>query len=111
MVFKQNSGYDGRRDISASTNGALNYLAYLQSDFSGDWLLTLAAYNAGQGTIQKSMRLNDKAGKRKTSGPYSCLSETRSYVPRLLALATIISNPNRYSIKLPSIMNKPYLNR
>lgn len=107
--IKQDSWYDGRRDISASTNGALNYLTHLQSLFSGDWLLTLAAYNAGQGTIKKSMRANDCAGKPKDFWSLPLPSETKSYVPRLLALASIISHPERYSIKLPTIMNKPYL--
>lgn len=107
--LKQDSWYDGRRDISASTNAALNYLTYLQSHFSGDWLLTLAAYNAGQGNIKKSIRSNATAGKMIDFWSLKLPSETKSYVPRLLALANIISNPGRYSIKLPAIMNKPYL--
>lgn len=108
--LKQDFWYDGRRDISASTNAALTYLNFLQSHyFNGDWLLTLAAYNAGQGTIKKSIHANNSAGKTTDYWSLKLPSETKTYVPRLLALAAIINHPERYSIQLPAVMNKPYL--
>ena len=41
--LKQNWWYDGRRDIYASTQAALNYLEKLNKHFKGDWMLALAA--------------------------------------------------------------------
>lgn len=106
---KQDWWYDGRRDIYASTNAALDYLTYLQSYFGGDWLLAMAAYDAGEGTIQVAMHRNAREGKPMDFWSLHLPKETRAYVPRLLALASIISNPGRYSITLPNIMDKPYL--
>ena len=48
--------FDARRDIRASTQAAIRYLKRLNKLFGGDWLLTLAAYNAGEGNILKSIR-------------------------------------------------------
>ena len=54
--------YDGRRDIIASTEAAIRYLAYLH-DIYDDWLLTLAAYNAGEGRVRRAITRNRKAGR------------------------------------------------
>src|SRR5690606_27095362 len=45
----QNWWYDGRRDVMESTRAASEYFNYLAAKFDGDWLLVLAAYNAGEG--------------------------------------------------------------
>ena len=50
------AGYDGRMDIHSSTDAALRYLRYLNKLFKGDWLLALAAYNAGPGAVQRAIR-------------------------------------------------------
>ncbi len=47
--LNQNWWYDGRRDVWASTHAALDYLAYMNDMFEGDWLLALAGYNSGEG--------------------------------------------------------------
>lgn len=106
---KQDWWYDGRRDIYASTNAALDYLTYLQSYFGGDWMLAIAAYDAGEGTLQVAVRKNARQGKNEDFWSLQLPAETRSYVPRLLALAAIINNPGRYSISLPTIDDHPYL--
>ena len=48
--------YDGRRDVRASTKAAIDYLDYLHDLSDGDWLLALAASNAGQGNVQSLIR-------------------------------------------------------
>ncbi len=54
--LKQNWWYDGRRDVYASTQAATRYLKQLNEEFNGDWLLTLASYNAGKGTVRKAIK-------------------------------------------------------
>lgn len=109
LGVKQDWWYDGRRDIYASTNAALDYLTYLQNYFSGNWMLAIGAYDAGEGAIQNAVRRNSKAGRDTDFWSLKLSAETRSYVPRLLALASIINNPAKYSITLPQIDDHPYL--
>ena len=106
---KQDFWYDGRRDVYASTNAALDYLTYLQSYFGGDWLLAIAAYDAGEGRLQNAVRRNAAQGKSTLFWDLSLPLETRAYVPRLLALAAVIENPSKYHITLPVINDQPYL--
>lgn len=105
--LKQNWWYDGRRDVIASTDAALNYLQKLHNDF-GDWKLALAAYNCGEGCVSRAIKRNIKAGKPTDFWSLSLPRETRAYVPKLLAVAQLIADPQQYQITLKSIANEPY---
>jgi len=104
----QNWWYDGRRDIVTATDAALNYLQKLHQEFNGDWLLALAAYNSGEGNVGKAIRRNNKAGKPTDFFSLRLPRETRGYVPSLLAVAEIVSNPGKYKITLKPIANTRY---
>ena len=104
----QNWWYDGRRDIVTATDAALNYLQKLHQEFNGDWLLALAAYNSGEGNVGKAIRRNKKAGKPTDFFSLRLPRETRGYVPSLLAVAEIVSNPGKYKITLKPIANTRY---
>ena len=104
----RNGNYDGRLDVVTSTDAALNYLE-MQADqwYEGDLMLSLAAYNAGAGTVNNAQRQAQNQG---LSGEYWELSlphETMQYVPKLKAIATIINNPERYDVILPEIHTDP----
>ena len=103
--MKQTWWYDGRRDIVASTQGAIKYLKYLHKMFDGDWLHALAAYNSGEGRVMRAIRKNKKAGKPTDFWSLSLPKETRAYVPKLLALADILNNQTNYAFTWPSIAN------
>ncbi len=103
--LKQNWWYDGRRDIIAATDAALNYLQKLHQEFDRDWLLALAAYNSGEGNVGRAIRRNKKAGKPIDFFSLKLPRETRGYVPSLLAVAEIVANPNKYKIALKPINN------
>lgn len=106
--LKTNWWYDGRRDIIASTRAALDYLQKLYGDF-GDWHLALAAYNAGEGRVGRAIESNRRKGRGTDYLSLKQLKpETRHYVPKLLAIVNLISDPQRYGIQLPSIPNEPY---
>lgn len=107
--IKQNFWYDGRRDIVASTNAALDHLTYLHNYFHGDLLLTLAAYDAGRTRVTNAMEQNAKHGLPTDYWSLPLPKEAKEYVPRLLAVATIVNNPRRYGINLPDIRYEPYL--
>jgi len=105
--LKQNWWYDGRRDIYASTQAALNYLENLSKLFKGDWMLALAAYNSGSGTVQRAIRRNKKLNKPTDFWHLKLPKETRMYVPKLLALKEIINHPEQYSVSLRCIPDAP----
>jgi len=85
--LQMNWWYDGRRDIVASTHAALDYLEYLHGLFDGDWMLALAAYNSGEGTVRNAQRRQQRAGKPDDFWSLALPAETRAYVPRLLAVS------------------------
>jgi len=107
--LKLNWWYDGRRDIVASTRAALDYLEYLHNTFDGDWLLALAAYNSGEGTVLKAIHINQRRHKPTDYWSLRLPRETEQYVPRLLALRAIVSDPAKLGISLKPIADEPYL--
>lgn len=104
----QDELYDGRRDITASTNAALDYLSKLNAMFDGDWLLAVAAYNCGEGCVGRAVKRNQGLGLPADYWNLQLPGETMNYVPRLLALAQIISAPEQYGINLPALQDEPY---
>ena len=108
LGLKQSWWYEGRRDIVASTNAALNYLDNLQKRFHGDWLLALAAYNAGAGNIQRAIDHNKRRGKPTDFWSLDLRPETSAYVPKLIALAQIFKYPDRYHFHLRDVPFEPY---
>ncbi|NRA84078.1 MAG: transglycosylase SLT domain-containing protein, partial [Gammaproteobacteria bacterium] len=105
----QNWWYDGRRDVYASTNAALDYLEYLHKYFKGDWLHAIAAYNSGEGRVGRAIKKNRKAGKPTNFWSLKLPKETKDYVPRLLALAQILKDPQQFDITWPNIANEAKL--
>ncbi len=107
--LKQNMFKDERRGVMASTDAALTYLQRLYGMF-GDWQLALAAYNWGEGNVQRVIKRNQALGKPTDFESLSELmpAETRNYVPKLQAVKNIISNPAHYGVSLPVIDNQPY---
>lgn len=104
----QTATYDGRRDLLASTQAAIDYLTRLHKQFDGDWLLALAAYNAGEGTVARAIEANRRRGLAADYWHLSLPLETQDYVPRLLALSMLVQNPQAYGIRLGPVANSPY---
>lgn len=105
--LKRNMWQDERRDVLASTSAALDYLSRLH-DMFGDWYLALAAYNWGEGNVQRAIARNQAAGLPTDYQSLRMPNETRNYVPKLHAVKNIIANPQQYGLTLPDIPNHPY---
>lgn len=101
--------YDGRQDPIASTKAALDYLERLHAQFDGDWLLALAAYNAGEGTVLRAIDRNKRRDRATDFWSLPLPSETHNHIPRLLGLAYVISEPEKYGITLSEVPFRPYL--
>ena len=103
----QNVFRDDRRSVLDSTRAALDYLTKLHGMF-GDWHLALAAYNWGEGSVQRAMRANQRA-RRATDYPSLRMPiETRDYVPKLQAVKNIVADPAKFGLALPTLENHPY---
>ena len=105
--LKQNIFRDDRRDVLASTRAALDYLQTLHSMF-GDWQLALAAYNWGQGSVQRAINRNLKAGLATDYDSLNMPDETRNYLPKLQAVKNIVLRPEAFALNLPTLLNHPY---
>lgn len=108
--LKQDNWYDGRRDFTAATNAALDYLGKLYLDF-GDWQLALAAYNCGEGCVGRAIQKNVDQGLPTDYASLTLPNETRHYVPKLLAIKKLISQPDQYGIAIDTLPNEPYFNQ
>lgn len=100
--LKQTRNYDARRDVVASTTAALDMMQRLNRMFDGDWLLTVAAYNSGEGRVMKAMKANKARGKPTDFWSLSLPQETKIYVPKMLALSDILKNSKKYGVRLPT---------
>jgi membrane-bound lytic murein transglycosylase D len=106
--LRRTANYDGRRDVTASTVAAMDHLQRLHSVFQGDWLLALAAYNAGEGTVARAMNANRRQGLPTDYWHLSLPRETTDYVPRLLALSIIVNAPQAHGVRLRPVRDEPY---
>src|SRR5471032_702443 len=106
--LRQTNFYDGRRDIQASTIAAMDYLTKLHDMFNGDWLLALAAYSAGEGTVSRAIERNQKLGLPTDYWNLPLPAETQAYVPKLLALSQVVLAPEAYGVNLNPIATQPY---
>jgi membrane-bound lytic murein transglycosylase D len=105
--LRQSWWYDGRRDVIDATEAALDYLQKLYGLF-GDWQLALAAYNCGEGTVSRAIERNRDRGLPTDYQSLSLPAETREYVPKLIAVKNIVSDPARYGLEIADIENEQY---
>ena len=106
--LRRNYWKDDRRDVLEATRAALNFLTALNERFDGDWFLAIAAYNCGSGNVQRAINRNKALGRRTDFFSLSLPAETRAYVPKLIALVKMVSDPDRYGFYLPPIPDAPY---
>lgn len=106
--LRRTASYDGRRDVMASTVAAMDHLQRLYTVFDGDWLLALAAYNAGEGTVARAMDANRRKGLPTDYWHLRLPQETTNYVPRLLALSIIVNAPQAHGVRLRPVRDEPY---
>lgn len=105
--LEQNWWADHRRDVTAATQAALDYLQKLHGMF-GSWDLALAAYNAGEGTVSRAIARNEKAGLPTDYASLNLPLETVQYLPKLQAVKNIVTNPQQYGLNINVIPNQPY---
>ena len=87
---------DERRDPELSTKAALRYLSDLNKMFAGDWMLSWASYNGGQGRVMKATRRAGSTDFWTLARGNFLHPETDNYVPKIMAAAILGKHPERY---------------
>ncbi|MEQ1515811.1 MAG: LysM peptidoglycan-binding domain-containing protein [Usitatibacteraceae bacterium] len=105
--LKQDWMADNRRDVLLSTGAALDYLQKLHGMFNS-WELAFAAYNCGEGCVSRAIIRNQRLGLPTDYLSLTLPNETRSYVPKLIAVKNIVLSPGSYGIELEAVENRPY---
>lgn len=105
--LKQNWWYDGRRDVVAATNGALDYLSFLHKTLGNDWMNAIAAYNSGEGRVMRAIKRNKRKHLPTDFWSLDLPKETSAYVPKLLALADLLKRSDEFNVTWKNIPNIP----
>ena len=88
---------DERRDFWKATEVALDTLATNHDRF-GDWLLAIAAYNAGPGGVQRAINRAGTTDFWELHRSGALPRETAEFVPRFLAAVRVFAQPERYGL-------------
>lgn len=107
LGLEQDSHYDGRHALQDSTEVALDYLEDLYEKFDEDWLLAVAAYNSGAGNVERAMDANERQGLSTDYWSLKLPAKAREYVPKIIALAQIVADPERFDVDIPAVENAP----
>jgi membrane-bound lytic murein transglycosylase D len=94
---------DERRDPEKATRAAAEYLLDLYKQF-GSWYLAAASYNCGEGRVQRELNQSNHKNFWELSANMCLPTETKNYVPQMIAATIIAKNPEKFGFK-----NVPYL--
>lgn len=92
--LRRTAHVDERNSFDEATRASARYLKFLANRYGGNWELAMAAYNCGEGNVDRAIR---RAGVANYWAAYPYLpKETRNYVPNILATILIANSPAQY---------------
>jgi peptidoglycan lytic transglycosylase D len=95
--LRQTAWVDERNSYEKATRASARYLKDLANHYNGNWELAMAAYNTGQGNVDRAIA---RAGRADFWAIYPYIAqETRNYVPNILATILIAKNPDKYGFR------------
>jgi len=95
--LRQTAWIDERNSYEKATRASARYLKDLARHYNGNWELAMAAYNTGQGNVDRAI---SRAGRADFWAIYPYIAqETRNYVPNILATILIAKNPEKYGFR------------
>jgi membrane-bound lytic murein transglycosylase D len=95
--LERNGWYDERFDPEKSTR-AYAKLIKANYDQLGDWYLAIAAYNWGAGAVQRAVQRTGYADFWELYKRNNLPTQTKQYVPEIIAVALIAKNPKQYGL-------------
>ncbi len=92
--LKRTAYVDERNSFEKATRASAQYLKFLANRYGGNWELAMAAYNSGEGNVDRAI---SRAGVADFWKAFPYLpQETRNYVPNILATILIANSPAQY---------------
>ncbi len=92
--LRQTAWVDERNSFEAATRASAKYLRWLSDRYNGNWELAMAAYNTGEGNVDRAVA---RAGQANFWAIYPYIAqETRNYVPNILATILIAKEPAKF---------------
>jgi membrane-bound lytic murein transglycosylase D len=107
LGLERDAHYDGRHALRDSTEVALDYLQALYEEFDRDWMLAVAAYNSGAGSVARAQEANEAKGLDTDYWSLKLPAKARTYVPKIIALSQIVADPERFDVEIPAVENAP----
>ena len=103
----EDNNINDRRNIIKATNAAMMYFNYLYLLFK-QWDVAIGAYNWGPGNLYKAIKASNQPIGEVDYTTLPLRDITANYVPKIIALANIIKNPEKFGVSLPNVPNQPY---
>jgi len=108
MGLRVDGRFDARLDVDASANAVMNLLSHYHDKFD-DWRVVDYAYNAGEFNIEKLVGKYGTPPAQPVIPRLPVKIGTKEHLTRLLAMACIVREPERFGVSLPTISDEQHL--
>jgi membrane-bound lytic murein transglycosylase D len=98
--LRQDFYIDERSSFEKATRASARYLKFLANRYAGNWELAMAAYNSGEGNVDRAIARSGYADFWEIYQRGLLPNETRNYVPNILATIIVAKNPQRYGFNV-----------
>jgi membrane-bound lytic murein transglycosylase D len=108
MGLRVDGHYDGRLDVPAAANAVMKLLEQYHEQFH-DWRVADYAYNAGEFTIRKMVQAHGMPAAQPAIPQWPVRKVTREHLAKLLGMACVVREPERFSVSLPTLPDEQQL--
>lgn len=108
MGLRVDGHYDGRLDVPAAANAVMKLLEQYHDQFN-DWRVADYAYNAGEFAIRRIIRTHGKPAEQPAIPHWPVRKVTREHLTKLLAIACVVREPERFNVSLPTLPGEQHL--
>ena len=108
MGLRVDRHYDGRLDVPAAANAVMKLLKQYHDEF-GDWRVADYAYNAGEFTVKKYIQRHGMPADEPAMPAWPVRKVTREHLAKLLAMACVVREPDRFNVSLPTLPDEQHL--
>lgn len=108
MGLRVNSRYDARLDVQSAAEAVMKLLNGYHDQFH-DWRVAAYAYNAGAAKAQRLVEKHGNPPDMPVIPRWPVRDVTRQHLTRLLAMACIVREPERFHVSLPTLTPAQHL--